>query len=78
MRGCVRRCVLAAAGAGGLALIGASGCGWTARDQFASDRQVVLRPQNGDGSRVSSGWDPRQVAQKASGSPRVAGARGDD
>jgi hypothetical protein len=75
MRPCVRACAAAVAAAMASAL---AGCGWTARDEFASNRGVVLHSQAGDGSRVVSGWDARQVAQKSSRPTRVTGARNDD
>jgi hypothetical protein len=75
MRGCVGACV---SGVIAGAVSALAGCGWTARDDFTAHRQVVLRPQEGDGSRVTSGWDARRVTQKTSGSSRVAGVRTDD
>lgn len=30
------------------------GCGWTARDEFYRNRSVVLAPQAGDGSQITS------------------------
>ena len=75
MRGFVRGCVVGVIAAAASAL---AGCGWTSRDEFAAHRQVVLHPQQGDGTRVTSGWDARRVTQKAGGSSRVAGVRTDD
>jgi hypothetical protein len=30
------------------------GCGWTARDEFYRNRSLVLAPQAGDGSQITS------------------------
>ena len=37
---------------GGMAIAG--GCGWTARDEFYRNRSLVLAPQAGDGSQITS------------------------
>jgi hypothetical protein len=75
----MRLCVLACAAAIALGLGGGiGGCGWTPRDEFAASRTVVVHPKAGDGSRVTSGWDARQVAQKSGAPARVAGARDDE
>ena len=34
-----------------------AGCGSTARDEFIYNRQVVIKPQRGDGSRIASQWN---------------------
>jgi hypothetical protein len=69
---------MAAVGAGGAGMLALAGCGWTARDDFAANREVVLHAQSGDGSHVSSGWDPRQVAQRTSQTTQVPSMRDGD
>jgi hypothetical protein len=50
----------------GLTLLG--GCGWTDRDEFLQQRQVVIHARAGDGAKVSLGDDSREVTVRRSAS----------
>lgn len=47
-----------------------AGCGWTPRDEFYRNRSVVLAPQAGDGSQITSTL--QQPGIPAIVSPQVA------
>jgi hypothetical protein len=66
---CRPLCVMGLAATG---LLLASGCGTSPRDEFIYKRQVVLRPEPGDGSRIAARSELRRPTT-ASLSRSVAG-----
>lgn len=56
----------------GLTLLG--GCGWTDRDEFLQQRQVVIHARAGDGARMTLSGDSRETAERPG---RTASAQGD-
>jgi hypothetical protein len=56
-----------------LAAIVLGGCGSTPRDEFIYNRQVVIRPQPGDGSRIAGRWNTASTTRPvASGTTPIA------
>jgi hypothetical protein len=49
-----------------------AGCGSTARDEFIYNRQVVIKPQRGDGSRIASQWNAPTPSRPVAGATPIA------
>ena len=49
-----------------------AGCGSTARDEFIYNRQVVIKPQRGDGSRIASQWNAPKASRPVARATPIA------